>query len=156
MAARTNILRPAARPWQYNVYWIFTIGGTMIIMIGFIIGIILSRQAGGYWSDNSKFARDCALIEQAPQPSGFAATDALIENCLSNPDRIAAESASSPQELQDDLSQLASWPKWVKPFVFVGVMSFMVGIALEFSSIPKLLQNRGRVMGAAYTQIVKR
>jgi len=41
-------------------------------------------------------------------------------------------------------------PRWLEPLAFLGVASFMVGIALEFSSIPAILQNRGEVMKVCF------
>lgn len=53
------------------------------------------------------------------------------------------------------LQTLQVTPLWLRPLTFLGVASFMVGIALEFSTIPKILQNRGKVMRAAFPVIVR-
>jgi len=66
--------------------------------------------------------------------------------------RDAAEVGSA---LLGQLSILTVTPRWLEPLAFLGVAAFMVGIALEFSSIPKLLDNRGHVMGLCFPLIVK-
>ena len=50
---------------------------------------------------------------------------------------------------------LSTIPRWLEPLTFLGVASFMLGIALEFSSIPALLKNRGQVMKVCFPLIVK-
>lgn len=66
--------------------------------------------------------------------------------------RDAAEAGSA---LLTQLQLLGSTPRWLEPLTFLGVASFMVGIALEFSSIPAILKNRGRVMSICFPVIVK-
>ncbi len=66
--------------------------------------------------------------------------------------RDAAEAGSS---LLGQLQTLSVTPRWLEPLTFVGVAAFMTGIALEFSTIPRILQNRGQVMSAAFPLIVK-
>ncbi len=63
--------------------------------------------------------------------------------------RDAAEVGST---LLGQLSILTVTPRWLEPLAFLGVAAFMVGIALEF---PKLLNNRGHVMGLCFPLIVK-
>lgn len=66
--------------------------------------------------------------------------------------RDAAEVGST---LLSQLQTLTSTPRWLEPLTFLGVASFMLGIALEFSSIPNLLNNRGKVLGMCFPLIVK-
>jgi hypothetical protein len=66
--------------------------------------------------------------------------------------RDAAEAGSV---LLGQLAVLATIPRWLEPLTFVGVALFMVGIALEFSSIPALLKNRGRVMSACFPYLAR-
>lgn len=66
--------------------------------------------------------------------------------------RDAAEAGSS---LLSGLQTLQSMPRWLEPLTFLGVASFMLGIALEFSSIPHVLRNRGQVMRACFPLVVK-
>ncbi len=66
--------------------------------------------------------------------------------------RDAAEAGSA---LLGQLQTLGVTPRWLEPLTFVGVASFMLGIALEFSTIPAILKNRGQVMSAAFPLIVK-
>ncbi len=67
--------------------------------------------------------------------------------------RDAAEGGSV---LLGQLQTLAVTPHWLEPLTFVGVASFMIGIALEFSMIPNLLTNRGQVMSACFPILVKK
>jgi len=53
------------------------------------------------------------------------------------------------------LQTLTVTPRWLEPLTFLGVASFMVGIALEFSTIPAILRNRGQVMGTVFPLIVR-
>lgn len=66
--------------------------------------------------------------------------------------RDAAEAGSA---LIGSLGTITSIPRWLKPLAFLGVASFMVGIALEFSTIPALLANRAEVMKACFPLIIK-
>lgn len=66
--------------------------------------------------------------------------------------RDAAEAGSS---VLGQLNTLASTPRWLEPLAFLGVASFMLGIALEFSAIPNILKNRGQVMAICFPQIVQ-
>ena len=61
--------------------------------------------------------------------------------------RDAAE-VGSP--LLSQLKTLTATPRWLEPLAFLGIASFMVGIALEFSSIPSILKNRGEVMKVCF------
>lgn len=61
--------------------------------------------------------------------------------------RDAAEAGTA---LLAQLGLLATIPRWLEPLTFLGVASFMLGIALEFSSIPALLKNRGELMSACF------
>lgn len=66
--------------------------------------------------------------------------------------RDAAEAGSI---LIAQLQALTVTPRWLEPLTFLGVASFITGIALEFSTIPGLLKNRGQLMGAAFPLLVK-
>lgn len=66
--------------------------------------------------------------------------------------RDAADAGSS---LLGQLETLAVTPLWLEPLTFLGVAAFMVGIALEFSTIPHILKNRGFVMSACFPLIAK-
>jgi hypothetical protein len=67
--------------------------------------------------------------------------------------RDAAEIGSG---LQGQLATLTSTPLWLEPALFVGVASFMVGIAMAFSTIPELLKNRGEVMSLCFPILVNK
>jgi hypothetical protein len=67
--------------------------------------------------------------------------------------RDAAEAGSA---LLGQLQTLAVTPHWLEPLTFVGVAAFMVGIAIEFSMIPSLLNNRGKVMAACFPILVEK
>ena len=64
--------------------------------------------------------------------------------------KAVRDAAEAGTVLLGQLALLATVPRWLVPLAFVGVASFMVGIALEFSSIPALLKNRGQVMSACF------
>jgi hypothetical protein len=66
--------------------------------------------------------------------------------------RDAAEAGSA---LLGQLRLLQVTPRWLEPLTFLGVAAFMTGIALEFSTIPKILKNRGQVMSACFPLIVR-
>ncbi|MHA2101605.1 MAG: hypothetical protein ACW99A_23375 [Candidatus Kariarchaeaceae archaeon] len=68
--------------------------------------------------------------------------------------KATRDDAASGSSLLDDLSQLNSTPKWLEPFVFLGIATMMFGIALLFSTIPALLKQRGTAMKAAFPKIV--
>jgi hypothetical protein len=53
--------------------------------------------------------------------------------------RDAAEAGSG---LLGNLNTLQSIPKWLVPLAFLGVASFMTGIALEFAAIPGIIDRR--------------
>jgi hypothetical protein len=53
--------------------------------------------------------------------------------------RDAAEIGSP---LLGALTTLAWWPKLLIPLTFLGVASFMLGIAMEFAAIPRILDRR--------------
>ncbi len=57
--------------------------------------------------------------------------------------------------LLGQLGTLTTTPRWLEPLAFLGVASFMVGIALEFSTIPALLKNRGAVLSACFPYLKK-
>lgn len=64
--------------------------------------------------------------------------------------RDAAEAGST---LLAQLQLLQVTPRWLEPLTFLGVASFMLGIALEFSTIPAILKNRGQVMSLCFPVI---
>ena len=66
--------------------------------------------------------------------------------------RDAAEAGSV---LLNQLQVLTVIPRWLEPLTFLGVAAFMTGIALEFSSIPALLKNRGDVMQVCFPLVAK-
>lgn len=65
------------------------------------------------------------------------------------------DAANVGSQLLADLGTLAVTPRWLVPLTFLGVASFMVGIALQFSTIPGVLKNRGVVMSACFPLIVR-
>ena len=64
--------------------------------------------------------------------------------------------AAVDSSLLGDLETLTVTPRWLEPLTFVGVASFIVGIALEFSTIPNLLDNRGHVLNVCFPILVKK
>ncbi len=70
--------------------------------------------------------------------------------------KTARDAAEIGSLLLTQLGTLATVPRWLEPLTFVGVASFMVGIALAFSSIPNLLKNRGQIMSVCFPYIVRK
>ena len=60
--------------------------------------------------------------------------------------RDAAETGSALLGL---LTTLAWWPKLLIPLTFLGVASFMLGIALEVAAIPRILDHRTELLTKA-------
>lgn len=56
--------------------------------------------------------------------------------------KAARDAAEVGSPLLAQLTTLAWWPKLLLPLTFLGVASFMVGIALEFAAIPRILGRR--------------
>ena len=69
--------------------------------------------------------------------------------------KAARDAAEVGSALLGQLGTLTVTPRWLEPLTFLGVASFMVGIALEFSAIPNILKNRGQVMSICFPQIVQ-
>jgi hypothetical protein len=65
----------------------------------------------------------------------------------------ARDTAVAGSALLGQLTTLMTLGRWLEPLAFLGVASFMVGIASAFSSIPALLKNRGQVMSACFPYI---
>lgn len=56
--------------------------------------------------------------------------------------KAARDAAEVGSALLGQLTTLAWWPKLILPLTFLGVAFFMVGIAMEFASIPTILDRR--------------
>ncbi len=69
--------------------------------------------------------------------------------------KAVRDSAEAGSAVIGQLSTLASTQRWLEPLAFLGVASFMLGIALEFSAIPNILKNRGQVLSICFPQIVQ-
>jgi len=69
---------------------------------------------------------------------------------LSGNAKAVRDAAEIGTPLLAQLKTITAIPRWLEPLAFLGVASFMVGIALEFSSIPAILQNRGEVMKVCF------
>lgn len=69
--------------------------------------------------------------------------------------KAARDGATVGSALLGQLESLTTVPRWLEPLTFLGVAAFMLGIALEFSSVPQLLRNRGEVMRACFPLVVE-
>ncbi len=69
--------------------------------------------------------------------------------------KAARDAAEVGSTVLGQLNTLTATPRWLEPLTFLGVSSFMLGIALEFSAIPNILKNRGQVMSVCFPQIVQ-
>jgi len=63
--------------------------------------------------------------------------------------KVVRDAAVVGDSLLTDLVVISSWPKILAPLAFLGVASFMVGIALGFASIPAILDRRLEVLKQA-------
>jgi hypothetical protein len=63
--------------------------------------------------------------------------------------KATRDAAQVGSALLGQLTTLAFWPKLLLPLTFLGVSSFMVGIALEFAAIPGILDRRIAVLKQA-------
>jgi hypothetical protein len=70
--------------------------------------------------------------------------------------KAVRDAATVGSDLLGQLETLKSTPAWLEPLTFLGVAAFMTGIALEFSTIPKLLKNRGEVMSLCFPLLVQK
>lgn len=69
--------------------------------------------------------------------------------------KATRDAAVAGSALLGSLQTLQVIPRWLVPLKFVGVASFMIGIALQFSTIPGILKNRAEVLSACFPVIVK-
>ena len=60
--------------------------------------------------------------------------------------KAARDVAEAGSVLLGQLSVLAAWPKILTPLIFLGVASFMLGIAMEFAAIPAILDRRSDLL----------
>ncbi len=134
------------RPWQLIVGSLFAITGGVIIVLSLAIGLFdLTPTASDYFSSNSKLARDAAGVDITVQ-SEFEGVNAV----LAEVNAANLDTAALGNELLPDLESLQATPRWKEPLAFLGIASFMTGIALAFSSIPNLLRQRGQAMREAF------
>jgi hypothetical protein len=63
--------------------------------------------------------------------------------------KVVRDAAVVGESLLTDLTVISSWPKILAPLTFLGVASFMVGIALEFAAIPAIIDRRTEVLKKA-------
>ncbi len=63
--------------------------------------------------------------------------------------KAVRDGAAAGSSLLGQLATLQSWPKFLVPLAFLGVASFMTGIALEFASIPGIIDRRIAVLKQA-------
>lgn len=70
--------------------------------------------------------------------------------------KSARDAAEVGSLLLSQLTTLAWWPKLLLPFTFLGVASFMVGIAMEFAAIPRMLERRTDLLVRAVPKMGKK
>lgn len=63
--------------------------------------------------------------------------------------KVVRDAAVVGESLLTDLTVISSWPKILAPLTFLGVASFMVGIALEFAAIPAIIDRRTEALKKA-------
>ncbi len=69
--------------------------------------------------------------------------------------KVVRDAAQAGSQLLGWLQFLAATPRWLEALTFLGVAAFMTGIALEFSTIPAILENRGEVMQVCFPLIAQ-
>lgn len=69
--------------------------------------------------------------------------------------KAARDAAAAGSQLLAQLQVLTVTPRWLTPLTFLGVASFMIGIALLFSTIPNTLRNRAQIMSLCFPQITR-
>jgi len=149
-------LKPAERPWQYNLFPILAVFAALIVLFSFVVGLFtLTPKALQYWGGNEKLTRDIAGVDLSNTSTGFAATDQLVARASNAVGGDRQELDHFAQFLLADFATIQSTVRWKTPLTFLGVATFMTAIALAFSSIPKLLDNRGDMMRVTYRYIVK-
>lgn len=63
--------------------------------------------------------------------------------------KAVRDAAPVGSALLAQLNTLAWWPRLLEPLAFLGVASFMVGIAMEFAAIPHILDRRTALLTKA-------
>jgi hypothetical protein len=63
--------------------------------------------------------------------------------------KVVRDAAEVGSPLLGALTTLAWWPKLLIPLIFLGVASFMLGIAMEFAAIPGILDRRIELLSQA-------
>ncbi len=63
--------------------------------------------------------------------------------------KAVRDAAEVGTPLLAQLTTLAWWPKLLVPLTFLGVASFMLGIAFEFAAIPRILERRTDILKRA-------
>lgn len=69
--------------------------------------------------------------------------------------KAARDAAGAGSALMAQLQLLQMTPRWLEPLTFLGVASFMIGIALLFSTIPGALRKRAKIMSLCFPQITR-
>jgi len=69
--------------------------------------------------------------------------------------KAVRDAAQPGSPLLGQLRLLEAVPRWLEPLAFLGVASFIVGIALIFSAIPTMLRQRGELLGDCFPRIVR-
>ena len=70
--------------------------------------------------------------------------------------KTVRDTAAIGSDLLGNLATLQSIPKWLVPLAFLGVASFMTGIALEFAAIPDMIDRRTAVLKEAVPLMAKK
>ena len=63
--------------------------------------------------------------------------------------KAVRDAAEIGTPLLGQLTTLGWWPKLLPPLTFLGVASFMVGIAMQFAAIPEIIERRTKVLSQA-------
>ena len=87
---------------------------------------------------------------------GIAALSPTASGYWGGNAKTVRDTAAIGSDLLGNLATLQSVPKWLVPLAFLGVASFMTGIALEFAAIPDMIDRRTKVLKQAVPLMAKK
>ena len=70
-------------------------------------------------------------------------------------DKATRDAAGAGTGILDDLSFISTWTAWTALFVFLGIATMMVGIALIFSTIPSRIRQRASAMELVLPKVIE-
>jgi hypothetical protein len=87
---------------------------------------------------------------------GIAALSPTASSYWGSNAKTVRDTAVIGSDLLGNLTTLQTIPKWLVPLAFLGIASFMTGIALEFAAIPDMIDRRTEVLKQAVPLMAKK